>query len=285
MPACEQQSFDYERIEKVIRFIRNSGTSRPTLSEIAAGVDLSARDFQKLFSRWAGVGPEQFLRYLTREYAKKQLDSARPALETSRDVRSPAGFARPADPLLSCETIPIRKHSANGQAPEITWGVHPSPFGECFLSTTPQGICSLFFMHHRSIDQMTEILQTQWPGSVVRHSNQDAGALAAAAFHDASGNAGEPIRLHVRGTRFQLQVWKALLRIPFGGVVSYEDIARHIRKPRAARAVGNAVGQNPVSFLIPCHRVIQKTGGFGNYGGGRARKLAMLGWEAARAAS
>ena len=283
MPTLKQQSKDYYRIEKAIQFIRNNVDRQPALSEIAASVHLSNYHFQRLFRRWTGVSPKRFLQYLTKEHAKKLLNESKNVLDVAYETGL-SGSGRLHDLFVTCEAMTPGEYQGKGEGVEIHYGVHPSPFGECFLAATPKGICSLIFMQHPNVSQMAKKLQKQWPNSTLRRSKRDTGAWVEEIFQDIPSGAGNPVHLHIKGTNFQIKVWEALLNIPFGAVVTYEHIARYIRLPKAARAVGNAVGRNPVSYLIPCHRVIQKIGAFGNYGGGRERKMAMLGWEAAHTA-
>lgn len=282
MTTPKQLSLDYYRIEETIHFIRNNVTRQPKLSDIAASVNLSEYYFQRLFRRWTGISPKRFLQYLTKEYAKKLLDESKNVLDVTYEAGL-SGTGRLHDLFVACEAITPGEYQSKGKDVEIVYGVHPSPFGDCFIGVTKKGICSLNFIQRNNRLQLLQALKKQWPNSTLRHSARYTKKWAESAFNLLSLDAPEPIPLYVKGTNFQIKVWEALLRIPCGKAVSYEEIAKHIRMPKAARAVGNAVGRNPVSFLIPCHRVIKKMGEFGNYGGGRERKIAMLGWEAAHA--
>jgi AraC family transcriptional regulator of adaptative response/methylated-DNA-[protein]-cysteine methyltransferase len=284
MPTLKQLSLDYYRIEKAIHFIRNNVTNQPGLSDIAASINLSEYHFQRLFRRWTGISPKRFLQYLTKEYAKKLLDESKTVLDVSYETGS-SGTGRLHDLFVACEAVTPGEYQNKWQAVEIFYGVHPSPFGDCFIAATNTGICSLSFIQEGNTQQLLDALKSQWSNSTLKHSDRHTKMWVDKAFDPFPSDAHTPITLYVKGTNFQIKVWEALLEIPFGKAVSYEDIAKHIRMPRAARAVGNAVGRNPVSFLIPCHRVIKKMGDFGNYGGGRERKIAMLGWEAAHADS
>ena len=281
MTTLQQQALDYQRVEKAIRFIRENATRQPDLSEIAASVHLSEYHFQKLFSRWAGISPKRFFQYLTREYAKQLLDESNNLLEVSFQTGL-SGSGRLHDFFVACEAVTPGEYKSRGEQVEIFYGMHPTPFGDCFIASTRKGICFLVFRRHHDMGQLVQQLLAQWPSSSLRHVAKETKILVEKIFRTIPDRAGEPIHLFIKGTNFQLKVWEALLAIPFGKVVSYQDVARHIQLPKAARAVGNAVGSNPVSYVIPCHRVIQKMGNFGNYGGGRERKMAMLGWEASR---
>jgi AraC family transcriptional regulator of adaptative response/methylated-DNA-[protein]-cysteine methyltransferase len=281
MTALEQQAMDYQRVEKAIGFIRENVTRQPDLAAIAASVHLSEQHFQKLFSRWAGVSPKRFVQYLTKAYGKQLLDESKALLEVSFEAGL-SGSGRLYELPVSCEAVTPGEYRSKGEAQEIVYGMHPSPFGEFFLASTRRGVCFLVFRRHNDMGQLIQMLRAQWPNSTLRHSAEETVVIAEKIFHAIPVPANEPLHLFIKGTNFQIKVWEALLDIPFGKVVCYEDVARHIGLPKAARAVGNAVGSNPVSYLIPCHRVIQKAGNFGNYGGGKERKMAMLGWEAAR---
>ena len=281
MTTRKQLSLDYYRIEKAVHYIRNNVTSQPKLSEIAAYVNLSEYHFQRLFRRWTGISPKRFLQYLTKEYAKKLLDESKNVLDVSYEAGL-SGTSRLYDLFVACEAITPGEYQSKGKDVEIVYGVHPSPFGESLIGVTKKGICSLNFIQGENKAQLLKALKKQWPNSSLKHSERHTKKWADNAFNFLSSDASEPIQLYIKGTNFQIKVWEALLNIPFGKAVTYEDIAKHIHMPKAARAVGNAVGRNPVSLLIPCHRVIKKLGDFGNYGGGRDRKIAMLGWEAAR---
>lgn len=281
MTSIKQLSQDYDRVEKALQFIKKHATSQPSLARIAASVNVSEYHFQKLFSRWVGVSPKRFLQYLTKEYAKKLLDESKNVLDVSYEIGL-SGTSRLHDLFIACEAITPGEYKQRGKGIEIAYGVHPSPFGRCLLAATEKGICSLYFIQRDNTPQLVELLKKDWPCSRLRESIRHTKIWAEQAFESISSDSPEPIHLLVKGTNFQIKVWEALLRIPLGAVVTYETIARHVHMPKAARAVGNAVGKNPISFLIPCHRVIRKMGILGNYGGGKERKMAMLGWEAAQ---
>ncbi|MGO9310918.1 MAG: bifunctional helix-turn-helix domain-containing protein/methylated-DNA--[protein]-cysteine S-methyltransferase [Spirochaetia bacterium] len=276
----EQLEEDYGRVESAIRFIETEVLRQPSLAEIANAAGLSEFHFQRLFSRWVGISPKRFLQFLTKEYARRLLQESRDVLSVTYD----AGLSSPGrlhELFVSCEAVTPGEVKSRGEGLSIGYGFHPSPFGRCLLAVTDRGICGLSFVQEAPEGNLVRNLQARWPGARL---NQDAEATAEVARRiftfDAPHEPG-PLHLFVRGTNFQIQVWEALIRIPFGKAVTYEDIARHIGMPNAPRAVGNAVGSNPIPFLIPCHRVIRKLGEFGNYGEGPQRKKAILGWEAA----
>ncbi|MFQ6114660.1 MAG: methylated-DNA--[protein]-cysteine S-methyltransferase, partial [bacterium] len=185
------------------------------------------------------------------------------------------------DLLVTCDAVTPGEFKTKGEDLTIVYGFHASPFGECLLACTDRGICSLTFVQNRNRQQELSKLKYNWKKAQFREDHNVTDPLISQIFNLALAPTPGPLHLFLRGTNFQLKVWEALLRIPVGYVVCYEDIATHIGMSRAARAVGNAVAKNPISFIIPCHRVIRKMGEFGNYQGGVARKKAILGWEAA----
>ncbi len=281
MTDFNQLSQDYYRIEEAIRFLERNFRHQPTLTEIAEHVRLSEFHFQRLFSRWVGISPKRFLQFLTKQYAKKLLAESRNLLEVSYGSGL-SGPGRLHDLLISCEAVTPGEYQKSGAGLTITYGFHPSPFGECLIAQTERGICNLRFVNRGNHAELLAALKKQFQKSNIVEDPGATEPLVEQIFGFAGNSPAAPLHLYVKGTNFQIKVWEALLKIPLGAVVSYQDIARQIGMPQASRAVGNAVGQNPVPFLIPCHRVIKKSGDFGNYGEGPARKKAILGWEAAQ---
>lgn len=280
MKDLKQLSTDYYRVEQAIRFLEQSFEQQPSLWEIAKNIGLSEFHFQRLFSRWVGISPKRFLQFLTKEYAKKMLLDSKNVLDTTFD----SGLSSPGrlyDLFVACEALTPGEYKRKGEGLTIIYGLQPSPFGECLLAVTERGICGLKFVKDQSREYLTGWLKKQWPRSILINDPSHVKPFIQKIFDFSADNEPAPLHLYVQGTNFQIKVWEALLKIPLGKAVSYEDIARHIGLPRASRAVGNAVGKNPIPFLIPCHRVIRKLGEFGHYGEGPWRKKAMLGWEAA----
>jgi len=279
--ALLQASEDYERIEKAIKFLETNFSAQPGLKEIADHIGLSEFHFQRLFSRWVGISPKRFLQFLTKEYAKHLLEDSINLL----DVTYEAGLSSPGrlhDLFINCEAVTPGEYKSKGEGLTIKYGYHPSPFGECLLATTERGICGFFFVKNRDRkDPLTE-LRYFWQQADIVKDPDASRELVDRIFNPSFNDSGTPLHLILNGTNFQIKVWEALIKIPFGAVVSYEDVAIQVGIPGATRAVGSAVGKNPISFMIPCHRVIRKTADFGNYGGGTARKKAILGWEAAQ---
>jgi AraC family transcriptional regulator of adaptative response/methylated-DNA-[protein]-cysteine methyltransferase len=274
-----QAAVDYERIEKAIQFLADNFHSQPNLKEIAGKIHVSKYHFQRLFSRWVGISPKRFLQFLTKEYAKTLLEKSINLL----DVTYESGLTSPGrlhDLFVSCEAVTPGEYKAKGEGLEIAYGYHATPFGECMLAKTDRGICGLSFVQHNDRRRVYADLEDRWQKATLIEDADVTRPFVKRIFDPSRAQKSTPLYLVLSGTNFQIKVWEALIKIPMGAVVSYEDVAAHIGMPKASRAVGNAVGSNPVSFVIPCHRVIRKTAEFGNYGGGVARKLAILGWEA-----
>ena len=277
----QQLSDDYVRVEQAIRFLDANTQHQPELREIAKNVGLSEFHFQKLFTRWVGISPKRFLQFLTKENAKRLLEGSTNLLDAAYEVGL-SGPGRLHDLFITCEAVTPGEYKARGEGLTIRFGFHPSPFGECLLATTPRGICSLAFVEKRDRRAALDELRRQWPKAILSEDPLATRLLVRRIFNqEASPLQSPPLALLLRGTNFQIKVWEALLRIPPGRVVTYEDIAASLGKPNASRAVGGAVASNPIPVLIPCHRVIRKVGDFGNYRYGPARKKALLGWEMA----
>jgi AraC family transcriptional regulator of adaptative response/methylated-DNA-[protein]-cysteine methyltransferase len=271
---------DYERIEQAIRFLEKNFRTQPELRDVAAHVGLSEFHFQRIFSRWAGVSPKRFLQFMTVECAKELLSESKSVLDATYD----AGLSSPGrlhDLFVTLEGMTPGEYKLKGGGVQITYGFHPTPFGECLLALTPRGICRLSFLAEGSRKQAVTQLKESWESAQLKEDSRATESVAGRIFGDLWPRRKQ-LHLVVRGTNFQIKVWDALLRIPEGSVASYQHVASMIGMPDAARAVGNAVAQNPVAYLIPCHRVIRSVGGFGSYRWGTARKKALLLWEDSR---
>ncbi len=280
--ALKQANEDYERIEKAIKFLEANFSSQPGLKEVADYIGLSEFHFQRLFSRWVGISPKRFLQYLTKEYAKTLLESRINLL----DVTYESGLTSPSrlhDLFVTCEAVTPGEYKAKGQGVSITYGFHPSPFGPCLLAITERGICGLYFVKNGDHRDVLAEFKGYWQNANLTEDPSSTAHLIPQIFDPARSGRQNPLHLILKGTNFQIKVWEALTKIPFGAMVSYEDVAVQVGIPGATRAVGTAVGHNPISYIIPCHRVIRKNAEFGNYGSGPARKKAILGWEAAKA--
>lgn len=278
----ETLSEDYSRVEQAIGFLEKNFREQPSLKDVAANIGLSEYHFQRLFTRWVGISPKRFLQFLTKEYAKERLRQS----ENLLDVTYDAGLSSPGrlhDLFVACDAVTPGEYKTSGAGLVIQYGFHPSPFGECLLGVTERGICSLSFVGQGGRQQALAQLQARWRQAELRLDPQVTAPLVEQIFTPPEQRSG-PLLVFLKGTNFQIKVWEALLNIPSGSVVSYEDIAVSIGMPDAARAVSNAVGSNPIPVLIPCHRVIRKDGQLGGYHYGTARKKALLGWEWSRRA-
>lgn len=272
-------NYTYARIEKAIKFIEANFHRQPSLEEIARSAHMSEYHFQRVFSTWVGISPKRFLQFLTKEYAKELLAESRNLL----DVTYEAGLSSPGrlhDLFVTCEGVTPGEYKSQGRSITIEFGFHESPFGDCLLAVTEKGICGLDFVQEMGREHELAELRTRWENAHFLENPAATTEIAQRLFAKQEERDSVPFHVYLKGTNFQLKVWEALLRIPYAHVVCYEDVASLIGKPNAVRAVANAVGSNPVPFLIPCHRVIRKMGTWGGYGGGRARKKAIIGWEA-----
>ncbi len=276
MQTSDTETRDYQRIEKALNFVAENYRQQPSLADIAAEVHLSEHHFQRLFQRWAGVSPKQFLQHLTLQHASECLAAGMSTLETTYEV----GLAAPArlgELFVRLEALTPGEFKTGGAGLDVLYGFHDSPFGQCLLGVTDRGVCGLHFVAtDSSRDQVFAEFTSRLPNARYQSDPAKTAVTVSQIF-----TAAEPasLSLLVGGTPFQLKVWEALLRIPVGHRVSYQQLAQSIDKPRAMRAVGTAVGCNPVALLIPCHRVIRGDGQPGGYRWGLGRKLAVQGWE------
>lgn len=271
-----QLSEDYRRIEQAILYLENHAHSQPELSEIASAVGLSEYHFQRIFSRWAGISPKRFLQFLTKEGAKELLAQSENLLDTTYSVGL-SSLGRLHDLFVTTEAVTPGEYKSGGAGLTIRYGLHNTPFGKALIGTTERGICHLGFVQG-SEGKAIDALVADWQQAKMIEDHKVTAPLVEPIF-DLSRRGSTPLRLHLRGTNFQLKVWEALLRIPPGAVTSYESLATQAGHPGANRAVGTALGRNPIAVLIPCHRVIRKLGEFGNYRYGVARKKALLARE------
>ena len=273
----DRNSADYHRIERAIRYLDDAAPVRPSLEQVAKHVGMSPFHFQRLFTRWAGISPKRFSQVLALEYAKERLLDSRNLIDATYDAGLTSG-GRLHDLFVKLEAVTPGEYRQAGIGLRISAGFHGSPFGECLLGVTERGICWLSFVGGSRREAMRD-LGERWPDAVVEQEPRRTAPVAERVFkaleiRDPEGLV--PLSLMVRGTNFQVKVWRALLQIPAGAVVAYEDVAKAIGSPSAVRAVGTAVSRNPVAYLIPCHRVIRGTGALGGYRWGVARKRAML---------
>lgn len=274
-----QEKINYERIADAISYIRLNFKTRPDLDEVAEKINLSPFHFQRLFTDWAGTSPKKFLQYLSLEHAKGILKDQQATLFDTAYHTGLSGTGRLHDLFISLEGMTPAEYKNGGAALTISYSFAESPFGNIIVASTPKGICHMAFADDRQT--AFDELQQQFPNAVYRQFADTMQQNALFIFRKDWSQLAN-IKLHLKGTAFQLKVWEALLKIPTGGLNTYLGIAQNINAPNASRAVGSAVGDNPVAFLIPCHRVIKSTGEFGQYHWGATRKSAIIGWEAAR---
>ena len=274
----QEAAADYALIERAIHYLEEHQRRQPTLKEVAKSVNLSEYHFQRLFTRWVGISPKRFLQFLTKENAKRLLAHSSLLDATYQSGLSSTG--RLHDLFIHTEAITPGEFKRKGAGLTIHYGSHPTPFGQCLIATTERGICKLSFDEK---DALTS-LKNDWGNATLTENRAHTQILIEKIF-SAAKQGETPLTLDLRGTNFQIQVWEALLHIPTGQLTTYQSIGAAIGSPKASRAVGTAVGKNPVPLLIPCHRVIRATGEFGQYAFGSARKKAILGWEMAQASA
>ncbi|HCB01311.1 MAG TPA: 6-O-methylguanine DNA methyltransferase [Anaerolineae bacterium] len=262
----------YTIIEQAIQYIEANVQNQPELEEIASAVGLSEYHFHRIFTRWAGISPKRFLQFLTKEHAKGLLNESENLLDTTHRIGL-SSLGRLHDLFVNTEAVTPGEYKSHGMGLNIHYGIHPTPFGKCLIATTERGICHMSFVD-KNEGQAIDDLVEHWSQANMIEDYKSTAHLVTRIFSD--GKPDAPLQLHLRGTNFQIKVWEALLNIPSGAVTTYEQIALNIGNPRAVRAVGSAVGDNPIAYLIPCHRVIRKSGEFGNYMWGSARKKAIL---------
>jgi AraC family transcriptional regulator of adaptative response/methylated-DNA-[protein]-cysteine methyltransferase len=273
----QQSTTDYDRIAKAIDYIKDHFKTQPSLETIAANAGLSPFHFQRLFTEWAGVSPKKFLQYTSLDYAKKLLKEDQATLFDTAYEAGLSGISRLHDLFITIEGMTPGDYKNGGEQLTINYQFAKSPFGLLIIASTSKGICHTAFADDKN--KAIAALQQAFPNASYQQRSDALQQQALKIFSD-DWQELPKIKLHLKGTAFQLKVWETLLKIPSGKLASYGSIAKHIQKPLASRAVGTAIGDNPVAFLIPCHRVIQASGLFGEYHWGATRKTAMIGWEA-----
>lgn len=275
----EQEKTNFNRVAEAIAYIQQNFKSQPSLDEVAEQIHVSPFHFQRLFTEWAGVSPKKFLQYITVEHAKKMLKENRATLFDTAFETGLSGTGRLHDLFINIEGMSPGEYKNGGENLIINYSFAESPFGNILVASTPKGICHMAFAEDEK--QALQVLKEMFPRAEYRQVVDLAQQNVLYIFsHDWSQL--NKIKLHLKGTAFQLKVWETLLKIPMGQLTTYGNIAKTIQQPNASRAVGTAIGDNPVAFLIPCHRVIQSSGVFGQYHWGSVRKTAMIGWEAAQ---
>jgi len=276
-----QANLDYQRIEASIKYLTLHFKQRPSLEEIAGHVHLSPEHFQKMFSSWAGVSPKKFMQFLSIDFLREKIHEVKNVSQAA-ELAGYSSQSRVYDLFVNIEGVTPAEYKNLGKGLVIHYGFHQSPFGTCLLAKTDRGICALSFVTEENKAQEFAAFEAKWGLATLIEDASVTEKLFRQIFRqDAQGQ----ISLFVQGTNFQLKVWEALLRIPSGELSTYGRIADEIKRPKAVRAVGTAVGKNPVAFLIPCHRVIRKEGKLGEYRWGSDRKKVLVGWEMAQQAS
>lgn len=271
---------DYARIEKAMAYMVAHAAEQPNLDTVAAQVHLSAFHFQRLFCRYAGISPKRFLQALTLERSKQLIQASTSLLDIAHTLGL-SGGSRLYDHFVQLEAVTPGEYKRQGEGVEIAYGVHETPLGSMFVAVTPRGICRMGFVDATNSEELLARLAKEWPLSTLHH-DPDATRFAVAGLFNRSGDASAALSLHVTGTNFQIAVWRALLTIPEGQLASYSHIAQALGTPKSSRAVGNAVGANPIAVWIPCHRVIQQSGALGGYRWGLEKKQIVQAWELAK---
>lgn len=268
--------FHYDLMAAALRHIEENALEQPTLDEVAEAIGLSTAHFQKMFSQWVGVSPKRYLQYLTLDHAKRLLQERFTVLDATLD----SGLSSPGrlhDLFIRWEAMTPGDYARKGAGLTIRWGWFPTPFGEALVMGTERGMCGMAFAAEFGKDWAWKDMAARWPEA---EFTEDTDTLRP--WVDAAITGRGEVALAPLGGPFQIKVWEALMAIPSGHVTTYSEIARHIGNPRAVRAVGSAVGRNPISWLIPCHRAMRRDGGLGGYHWGIPVKRAMMAWEAAR---
>lgn len=277
MPTTDKKKLNYQRVSSAISYLLENSKSQPKLEQIAKHVGISPFHLQRVFSEWSGVSPKQFLQYLTKEYAKKELRQA-----SIFDCALSAGLSsasRLHDLFLTHECVTPGEFRTFGDGLELIYGMHNTIFGLCFIVTSHRGIVKLAFVEKTSeSDKLVTELNNEWKFADIRQDQHQTATLITQIF-SLEFSQQQPLHVILKGSPFQLKVWEALLNVPCGRLCSYQDIATHIGKPAAVRATASAIANNQIAYLIPCHRVIRSTGVLSNYRWGKERKAAMIGWE------
>lgn len=278
---------DYDLVRRAVRFLSETLEEQPELDRLARHLGLSPAHCQKLFKRWCGLSPKEFVQALTLDSARTLLEGSATVLDAAHEVGL-SGGSRLHDLFVDFEAMTPGDFKRRGAGIDMWYGFHDTPFGEALLLMTARGVSGLAFVNEDAGQSRADALADmtrRWPMARYTEAPERTAPVVARIFDPAAWQPEQPVRLVMIGTDFEVRVWEALLRIPMGRAVSYTDIARHIGKPSASRAVGSAVGRNPISFVVPCHRVLRGDGSLGGYHWGLTRKRALIGWERGRVAA
>ena len=280
MIVSTETNINYQRIEQAIKFLEENFQRQPELNEVAEKVHLSPFHFQRIFTDWAGISPKRFLQYLTVDFLKTKLQETKNIVEAAESAGL-SSQSRVYDLFTTLEAVTPQEYKLSGAGIQIEYGFHETPFGSCLIGVTERGICWLSFLASDEDPKFElEKMKEHWHNSVFHQDQSLTHEFVGQIFN--REEAKKKLHLFVKGTNFQIKVWEALLKIPMGGVTTYQSIARSIQNPKALQAVGSAVGSNHVAYLIPCHRVIRKDGILGEYRWNATRKKSIIGWEMAR---
>jgi AraC family transcriptional regulator of adaptative response/methylated-DNA-[protein]-cysteine methyltransferase len=269
---------DYDRVRQALAFVAHASRRQPEVEEIAQAVGLTPARLHELFKRWAGLTPKGFLQAVTLDHARRLLADSASVLDAAYEVGL-SGPGRLHDLFVTYEALSPGEYKAKGAGLTFRYGYHPSPFGEAIIVATPRGLAGLGWTDGDQTSALND-MRRRWPAADFLRDDAATAAYAARAFNPAQWRADRPLRVALIGADFEIKVWETLLKIPVGRATTYSDIARKLDKPKAARAVGAAVGRNPISFVVPCHRVLGKSGALTGYHWGVQRKQAIIGWEA-----
>ncbi len=275
----EKQTHDYDLVKHTLAFISENWRDQPSLETLADQAGLSPTHLQRLFTRWAGLSPKAFLQAVTLDHARGLLRDSASILDASYELGL-SGPGRLHDLFVTHEGMSPGIYKAHGRGLNISYGFHDCPFGRALILITSEGLAGLAFADHGKEKSALADMTSRWPEAAYVENQQATAAYAKRIFESERWKPDQPLRIVFIGSDFEIRVWETLMRIPFGKASTYSDIASHIGKPKAARAVGAAVGKNPISFVVPCHRVLGKSGGLCGYHWGLTRKRAILGWEA-----
>jgi AraC family transcriptional regulator of adaptative response/methylated-DNA-[protein]-cysteine methyltransferase len=275
----EKQTHDYDLVKHTLAFISENWRDQPSLDTLADQAGLSPTHLQRLFTRWAGLSPKAFLQAVTLDHARGLLRDSASILDASYELGL-SGPGRLHDLFVTHEGMSPGIYKAHGRGLNIEYAFHDCPFGRALILITSEGLTGLAFADHGKEKSALADMTARWPEATYVENQQATAAYAKRIFESERWKPDQPLKIVFIGSDFEIRVWETILRIPFGKASTYSDIASYIGKPKAARAVGSAVGKNPISFVVPCHRVLEKSGGLGGYHWGLTRKRAILGWEA-----
>lgn len=285
MIVSVETNINYQRIEQAIQYLEKNFQSQPELDEVAEKVHLSPFHFQRIFTEWAGISPKRFLQFLTVDFLKEKLKESKNLVEAA-EAAGLSSQSRVYDLFTTLEAVTPHEYKLKGSGIRIEYGIHETQFGNCLIGVTDRGICWLSFLSTDEDPKFElEKMKEHWNNSIFHEDKHLTRSFIDKIFHTTMLNSQSEGKLHlfVKGTNFQVKVWEALLKLPMGSVLTYQDIATSIANPKAMQAVGSAVGSNHIAYLIPCHRVIRKDGILGEYRWSSTRKKSIIGWEMAKA--